>query len=248
MFSFKLIASIALASLFISGHSFALADATAKTTGIDGNAVDTSAASGGSLSGGVENHKFAGALSAQTGNQQLADKKESDEAIRHALKNVADSAHHMQERMHDIIYEITRQEYVTAGEPNVVGPTVIPAIPMPTGTIAMGGYLAPRKKYMDFFAAQTKSLLTMLIEEGSNLPSTLPRDANMSAKLSMIKGDLNALQEENNSLQPLMIGPTYDNLKIGRQALLMSSKLDDLKKLLKDSERSISKDIKHDPE
>lgn len=174
--------------------------------------------------------------------------KQEDETIRLSLKSVADSAHHLQETLRNIVYEITRQRYVTASEPNVIGPMVVPAIPMPTGQIAMGDYLPPRQKYMSNFAAQVQTLLTMLIEEGSTLPSHAEVDSELSSQFSLIKSDLDYLRVKNQSLQAAMIGPSYENLAVGRVVVNMSDKLDEIKKLLKEAEHRESEAIKHDPE
>lgn len=243
MFSFT--PQIAIALLVLSGNSLALADTSdTASTGVSSDQGSMAAASSvnGSISGRVEHRT----LSGQTANQQPVNLKQTDETIRHSLKNVADSAHHLQHTVHSIIYEITREEFVTVAEPNVIGPMVIPA--MGPNPFIVGDYLPPRKKYMDLFAGQVQSLLGMLIEEGSSLPDTKENDPQLSAKLVEIKKDLDNLNKQNGLLQTLMAGPSYDNLKIGRQALLISDELDSLKKMLKESEQRIGNDVKHDPE
>jgi hypothetical protein len=44
-----------------------------------------------------------------------------------------------------------------------------------------------------------------------------------------------------------MAGPSYENLAIGKVVINMSDKLEDIKKLLKEAEHRINKDIKRDP-
>ncbi len=182
--------------------------------------------------------------SVQSETIQNQDNKTNDESLQLALKNVSASAHHLQQTVHEIIFEITRQEEVVVGQPNVVGSTVIPAIPAPTGAIAVGGYFPPREKYMRHFAQQAHDLLVMLSEESLSLPFGSESDNNLSANLINIKNSLNNLRSQNDELQKLMAGPTYSNLLIGKQALSMSDELDKLKKLLKDSESRLHKDIK----
>ncbi len=231
-----------LSCLILSGQSLALADVSASTTSINGNSLAAASSTSGSISGRVEHRQ----LSGQTTNQQTESPKQADQMIRHSLKNVSDSAHHLQNTIRDIVYEITRQQYVTPVEPNIIGSVVIPA--MGPGTIAIGGYLPPRKKYMDLFAGHAQSLLTMLMEEGASLPDTSDNDSDLSAKLVKIRQVLDNLKAQNVLLQASMAGPSYENLVIGKQVVAMSDQLDDLKKLLKESEQRIGKDIKHDPE
>jgi hypothetical protein len=167
--------------------------------------------------------------------------KQPDEDVEAKLKNVAASAHHLQKTIHEIIYEIARQEYVTASEPNVIGPTVIPAIPNPTGAIAMGNFLPPRKKYMDLFAEQSRSLLMMLNEEGSTLPDSLEADNQANTQLANVKTLLNDLRVQNDALLNSMTGPKYNNILIGKQAIKMSDDLDQIQKLLKECEKHVQK-------
>jgi hypothetical protein len=170
--------------------------------------------------------------------------KQIDENVRVKLKDLADSAHHLQKTVHEIIFEITRQEYVNASEPEVVGPIVIPAIPPPTGVIAMGGFFPPRKKYIDFYADQARDLLMMLSEEGSSLPDKIEGDEKLNAELPKLKKALEDLRQENDSLQNSMMGPTYNNLAIGKQAVKVSDQLDQIQKLIKDCQKNIHIDLK----
>ncbi len=100
---------------------------------------------------------------------------------------------------------------------------------------------------MSSFAQQLQLVLPMLIEQASNLPSSDPADGALNSQMNLIKSDVQYLQEQNRSLQGLMATPPYENLAIGRIVIRMSDKLDDIKKLLKQSEHRVSKDIKHEP-
>jgi len=171
--------------------------------------------------------------------------KQTEEDTEIKLKNVAASAHHLQKTIHEIIFEITRQEYVTASEPEVVGPIVIPAIPPPTGVIAMGSFLPPRKKYIDLFAQEAASLMTMLNEEGASLPDSIEADSQSSTQLANVKRILADLKTQNDALISSMSDTKYNNLLIGKQAIKMSDDLDQVQKLLKECEKYVQKDIKH---
>ncbi len=170
--------------------------------------------------------------------------KQIDTEIYSKLKDVADGAHHLQQTLHEIVFEVTRQDYAIASEPNVIGPMVIPAIPMPTGAIPMGIFFPPRKKYMTLYAEHTHSLLTMLTEESASLPNNVENDDAMTSKIANIKQYLEKLRNENDTLQQLMAGPAYNNLLIGKQAVQMSDEIDQIKKLLKDSEKEVHNDLK----
>ena len=179
-----------------------------------------------------------------TNHEQNSHLEQIDEKLEIELKNVATSAHHLQKTIHDIIFEITRQEYVRSSEPEVAGPIVIPAIPPPDGVIAMSGFLPARKKYIDFFAEQARNLLMMLNEEGMSLPDSWEADSQVSAQLISVKTILNDLRIQNNALLTSMTGSNYDNLVIGKQAIKMSEDLDQVQELLKECEKLVHKDIK----
>jgi hypothetical protein len=156
------------------------------------------------------------------------------------LKNISVSVHHLQKTIQEIIFEITRQEYIRASEPEVVGPIVIPAIPPPAGEIAVSGFLPPRKKYINFYSKQAQDLFMMLDEEASLLPDNLDINKNPYFQFSKIKQDLNNMRAENNMLLKSMTSPKCDNLTIGKQAIRMSDDLDQLQKSLKECEKKHS--------
>ncbi len=167
---------------------------------------------------------------------------EQDENIVTQLKDVAASAHHLQKTVHEIIFEMTRQEYVSGSPPDVVGAMVIPAFPTPTGMIATGEFLPPRKKYMDFYSEQARNLFMMLDEEGMSLPDSLAGDDQLNMDLINFKKALSNLKIENDALLSAMAGPKYDSVSIGKPAVKMSDDLDQIQKLLKECEKRIHKD------
>lgn len=169
----------------------------------------------------------------------------ADEAIEVSLKSVYDSLRRLQETVRGIVYEITRQQQVPIMQPNIVGSMVIPGVP--AMQVPIGDYLQPRQKYMAAFAQQVQILLPMLIEQASTLPNYDAADSDLTSDMLLLKNDLQYLREQNLSLQGLMAGPPYENLAIGRIVIKMSDKLDEIKKLLKKSERRVGKDIKRDP-
>ena len=178
------------------------------------------------------------------GRVEKAELKE-DESIKLSLKSVSDSLRRLQETLQGIVYEITRQQQVPVMQPNIVGSMVIPNIP--AMQVPIGDYLPPRQKYIRTFAQQVQTLLPTLIEQASTLPADDAFDDDLNSQMTLIKNDLQYLQEQNLTLQGLMAAPPYQNLAIGRVVIRMSDKLDEIKKLLKKSERRVSKDIKHDP-
>ncbi len=167
-----------------------------------------------------------------------------DEAIKLSLKNVSDSVRRLQETLRGVVYEITRQQQVPIMQPNVVGSMVIPNVP--GMQVPIGDYLPPRQQYMSVFANQLQALLPMLVEQASTLAGD-DLDSDLNSDIALIKSDVQYLQEQNQFLLDRMAGPPYQNLAIGRVVVKMSDKLDEIKKLLKKTERRVGKDIKRDP-
>ena len=176
--------------------------------------------------------------------EQQTPNKESDEALKQQLKNLVGSVHHFRDSMHSIAYEMTRQQYATVMEPEVIGLMVIPAMP----SVAFGGYLPPRKKYMDFFSRQSADLLTMALEEGSTLPSGDGVAQNLAQDLSTIKSDLGQLRGLYTPLQKAITAPSYDTLAIDKPLIALSEQVDALCNLLHKVLKLTDKDIKHGDE
>jgi hypothetical protein len=184
----------------------------------------------------TETNKLFGAVSSQNS-------KKSDDALKLKIKNAIDASSHFKKNLRGIIDEVTRQNYTTVMQPNVIGTTVIPSVPT---QIPLGGYLPPRQQYMTFFAAQSKLLLKTLVETDSALLENEDEDAVISAQLAQTSSGLGKLQGENEKLKSLLSHYPYDNLAIGKQALRMSDELDKIEKLLKKSEKRRKKITRKD--
>jgi Sec-independent protein translocase protein TatA len=166
------------------------------------------------------------------------EKKKADDELKAGIKDANDSVRQLQSNLRSLINEVMRQNYVSVMQPNVIGATVLPSVPT---QIPMGNLLPPRKKYMDFFAVQTQARLGRVREATSLLPEDWGNDTVLAAQMAQLKAGVESLQKDNEALQKLLSGSTYDNLAIGKQALLMSDQLDEMQKLLKKSEKRMRK-------
>lgn len=170
--------------------------------------------------------------------------KLEDKELEVKLKNVSNAVYELQKTVEDIIGEISQQEDVNVGQGNLIGPMIIPAIPVPTGTIAMGPYLKPRKKFLDRYSDQTTQQLTAILEHGMSLPDTWTEDHDLSEALSSIRNCLTELKAENDDLLDSMKGPKYDNMFIGKKAIKEADDLESIQKSLEACNKYVHKDIK----
>ncbi len=166
------------------------------------------------------------------------EKKKADDELKAGIKDTNDSLRQLQSNLRSLINEVMRQNYVSVMQPNVIGATVLPSVPV---QVPMGNLLPPRKKYMDFFAVQTQAGLGRVREATSLLPEDWGNDKDLEAQMWQLRGGVESLRRDNETLQKLLSGSSYDNLAIGKQALLMSDQLDEMQKVLKKTEKRIRK-------
>jgi hypothetical protein len=154
-------------------------------------------------------------------------------ALEVGIKDLNKSLHHMKRSAWDIFVEVQRQNMVVVGEPDVIGPIIIPAIPNPTGTMAVGGFLPPRKKFLDYFVSQIDDLVQMIQTEVTGL--VLPDDANDEAKadLKEITDAMAQIPQDISGLKDVTQGPDYDNMAIARAAQILQDRIGVMEKASK---------------
>ncbi|MBX9879169.1 MAG: hypothetical protein K2Y22_11980 [Candidatus Obscuribacterales bacterium] len=137
----------------------------------------------------------------------------------------------------DMINEIERQQYVTVAEPDVIGPIVVPAIPMPTGGMNVGPLLPPRAKWVKLYMWQFSQVVPMLAAEIDATQIPADKKTLLAPKWRQMKALSNDITAHYQKLIPVTQGPTYVNLDIGKQLLPIYDDLKKLKELQKDAWR-----------
>ena len=135
------------------------------------------------------------------------------------LKELLESVKAIRRVSMDIIGEVERHDLVVVGEPDVIGPIVMPAIPNPTGTMQMGDALEPRKKWLNIYMSQLDQLVTFLRQEVKAVvipPDKQSEVNNYWTEIRRLTVDLN---QHYKYLKLITVGPDYDNLSIGHEAL-----------------------------
>lgn len=164
-------------------------------------------------------------------------------ALEAGIRELTKTTHHLKRAAWDIFVEVQRQNMVVVGEPDVIGPIVIPAIPSPTGMLPMGGFLPPSKKLLDYFMNQIEDLLKMTTAGVNGL--VLPDDASDIAKdqIRTITDCLSALPQDYAALQDLTRGPNYDNVAIARASSVMQARIAEIEKSLKKLNSEAKKEV-----
>lgn len=96
-----------------------------------------------------------------------------------SLRQMGDCLKKMQRAALELMGEATRQDYISVGDPDVVGTIIIPAIPSPSGLMATGPYLAVRPKMMDYYLDQIGKLIPVYAEYTDSL--VMPPDSKQEA-------------------------------------------------------------------
>jgi hypothetical protein len=162
------------------------------------SAAQPDTTSGANLKGGVEQQ----ALLAESGVREL---EETSRYLRRAVI--------------DLIGEVERQDYVTVGSPNMIGSMVIPAMPTPSGQIATGDILPARKKWVDIFMSEISKAVIALTQECSQLVMPAEKQASVAQPLVELKTLIKDIDAHYQNLLLVTKGPTYENLKVGKETL-----------------------------
>jgi hypothetical protein len=78
------------------------------------------------------------------------------------LRQMGDSLKKMERASLELMGEATRQDYITVGDPDVVGTILLPALPV--NMTALGPYLPLRPKWVDYYLDQIGKLIPIYAE------------------------------------------------------------------------------------
>jgi|688.fasta_scaffold665816_2 hypothetical protein len=90
--------------------------------------------------------------------------KATDVEAAEVLRQMGDALHKMERAGLELMGEATRQDYIAVGDPDVIGTLIIPALPSPSGVMAVGPYLPIREKWMDYYLDQIGKLIPIYAE------------------------------------------------------------------------------------
>lgn len=162
------------------------------------------------------------------------------------LRQMGEALKKIQRAAAELVGEATRQDYISVGDPDVVGSIIIPAIPDPSGMMPIGDYLPMRQGWVDYYLDQIAKLMPLYAAEVDNL--ALP--AGIKSDATALMDQMTPLYEDAKShyltlfnMQKALKGT--DNIKFGEQAVMLHDdmkKIDELRKkvfaMVKDAEKS----------
>lgn len=161
------------------------------------------------------------------------------------LRQMGDSLKKMQRASLELMGECTRQNYISVGDPDVVGSIIIPALPDPSGMMAIGPYLPIREKWMDYYLDQIGKLIPIFasLTDGLQLPPGVRTEG--TALLDTIRPLFaDARTRYMNLLNMSKELKTMKNMTIAKEAVLLHDdmqKIDGIRrqvfKLLQNSEK-----------
>ena len=171
--------------------------------------------------------------------------KASDVEAAEGLRQMGEALKKIQRAALELMAEATRQDYISVGDPDVVGTIIIPALPSPSGMMAIGPYLPIRAKWMDYYLDQIGKLIPMYAEltDGLALPDNVKTQGttmmdNMRPLFADARVHYTNLYNYSKKIK------TTKNMKIAEEAVMLHDdfqKIDairrDVFKLLKDSEK-----------
>lgn len=161
------------------------------------------------------------------------------------LRQMGDSLKKIQRACLELMGEATRQDYISVGDPDVVGSIIIPALPDPSGMMAIGPYLPIREKWMDYYLDQIAKLMPIYasLTDGLVLPDGV-RTQGTAMMDNMRPLFADARTRYMNLLNMSKELKTMKNMTIAKEAVLLHDdfqKIDgirrDVFKLLKESEK-----------
>lgn len=187
----------------------------------------------------------AGDSSTSKGTALQGSVKSLDVESAEGLRQMGDCLKKIQRSSLELMGEATRQDYISVGDPDVVGTIIIPAMPDPSGMLAIGPYLPIRQKWMDYYLDQIGKLIPIYAEltDGLVLPGPI-RDKGIPMLDTMRPLFADAKTHYLNLVSMSTELKTTKNMKIAEEAVRLHDdmqKIDgirrDVFKLLKDSEK-----------
>jgi hypothetical protein len=139
--------------------------------------------------------------------------------------------------------EMTRQDMVSLGSPDVIGTMVIPAIPV--GPIGLGPYLEPRKKWVDLCMTHLSQMMPMLQEEIADINPALHAETKDDADpvLAEVNTLMTQVQASYGKLQTLTQAAKYDNVAIANECVTLTEAMKKLEKLRKQLWKAVKTEV-----
>ncbi|HEY9777613.1 MAG TPA: hypothetical protein V6C81_27870 [Planktothrix sp.] len=175
--------------------------------------------------------------------QLQASVKASDVTAITSLKDIGELCRHIKQTTTDLLYETQRPVLAVVGNPTVVGTTIIPSRPDPSGIVNMGTMLPPRKKWVDHYKTDLSFLIPQLQAAVNDLNIPTENEA-AQPFLSDIKKQLDSCIQWNNQLDKDSAVERLDNTSLAKDGAAINVAANKLDKDRKELEKSVKHDEK----
>lgn len=147
------------------------------------------------------------------------------------LQKMGESTSEIQRSTQMMMEEVTRKQTQTVRSPNVLpGGIVIQPFPGPSGTIQLGN-LPPRKKKMDYLMNLLEYHFKLLSNEVDALMIPEEKFPSIATEWNQIVALKKEIGDSFDQLRDLCVGKSYDNDRIGKQALRIYDKTNSMDRL-----------------
>lgn len=175
--------------------------------------------------------------------------KATDVEAAEKLRQMGECLKKMQRAALELMGEATRQAYISVGDPDVIGTMIIPAIPSPSGMMAVGPYLPIRKKWMDYYLDQIGTLIPIYAEYTDELTMPASTKAQAVGLLDQMRGPFAAGKKNYEELVEMSKKlPDISNKRVAELSVLVHDNFGSIDKtrrdvfqLLKDAEKAEKK-------
>ncbi len=143
------------------------------------------------------------------------------------LRQMGDSLKKTERAGLELMGEATRQDYISVGDPNIVGTIIIPALP--DNMMAVGPYLPLRPKWVDYYLDQIGKLIPMYAE----LTDALVMPDNVKAQATQLLDQMRPLfmDAKEHYLALLDMSKDLKDVKNSRVAVFAVVIHDDMEKM-----------------
>lgn len=145
------------------------------------------------------------------------------------LRQMGDALKKMERAGLELMGEATRQDYISVGDPNVVGTIILPALP--DNMMATGPYLQMRPKWVDYYLDQIGKMIPIYAELTDSLVMPDAVKAQSTALLDQMRPLFVDAKERYLALVAVGDYKKADNMKVAKLAVELHDDMEKMEKI-----------------
>lgn len=150
------------------------------------------------------------------------------------LKDLGELTHHVKQTLNCLLYEAQRQDTVSVAPGDIIGNIVMPTLPSPSGAVALGDALPPRKKWVDFWMGHLQILIPEIQREVSATIIPTEKSEKLKSEWQNAQTEVQSIVSDYERLQKDTTGPKYSNNDIAQDCSVMYKKIEEFEKARKE--------------